>query len=39
MPRIPYFEIETATGKHAELLGKLNPISTSTACWPTRRPA
>jgi 4-carboxymuconolactone decarboxylase len=26
MPRIPYFEIETATGKHAEMLGKLNPM-------------
>jgi 4-carboxymuconolactone decarboxylase len=26
MPRIPYFEIETATGKHAKMLGKLNPM-------------
>mgnify|MGYP000057601156 CR=1 FL=1 len=25
MPRIPYYEVENATGKHAELLGKLNP--------------
>ena len=24
MPRIPYYEVENATGKHAELLGKLN---------------
>ena len=23
MPRIPYYEVENATGKHAELLGKL----------------
>ena len=23
MPRIPYYEVETATGKHAEFLGKL----------------
>src|SRR6266852_2010560 len=26
MPRIPYYEVENATGKHAELLGKLNPL-------------
>ncbi len=26
MPRIPYYEVENATGKHAELLGKLNPM-------------
>ena len=26
MPRIPYYEVETATGKHAEMLGKLNPM-------------
>jgi 4-carboxymuconolactone decarboxylase len=26
MPRIPYYEIETATGKPAEMLGKLNPM-------------
>ena len=25
MPRIPYYEVETATGKHAEFLGKLKP--------------
>ncbi len=25
MPRIPYFDVEQATGKHAEFLGKLNP--------------
>ncbi len=25
MPRIPYFEVESATGKHAEFLGKLKP--------------
>src|SRR5882672_7934270 len=25
MPRIPYYEVENATGKHAELLGKLKP--------------
>jgi 4-carboxymuconolactone decarboxylase len=26
MPRIPYYEVDTATGKHAELLGKLKPM-------------
>ena len=26
MPRIPYYEVENATGKHAELLCKLNPM-------------
>ncbi len=26
MPRIPYYEVENATGKHAELLGKLDPM-------------
>jgi 4-carboxymuconolactone decarboxylase len=25
MPRIPYYEVENATGKHAEFLGKLKP--------------
>ena len=25
MSRVPYFDVETATGKHAEFLGKLNP--------------
>ena len=25
MPRIPYYEVENATGKHAEFLGKLAP--------------
>ena len=25
MPRIPYFDVEQATGKHAEFLGKLKP--------------
>ena len=25
MSRIPYFEVESATGKHAEFLGKLKP--------------
>jgi alkylhydroperoxidase family enzyme len=25
MPRIPYFDVESATGKHAEFLGKLKP--------------
>ena len=25
MSRIPYFEVEQATGKHAEFLAKLNP--------------
>src|ERR1700761_8343708 len=25
MPRIPYFDVETATGKHAEFLDKLKP--------------
>lgn len=25
MPRIPYYEVENATGKHAEFLGKLGP--------------
>src|SRR4029450_10579667 len=25
MPRIPYYEVENATGKHAELLDKLKP--------------
>jgi alkylhydroperoxidase family enzyme len=25
MPRIPYYEVDTATGKHAEFLGKLKP--------------
>ena len=25
MPRIPYFDVDTATGKHAEFLGKLKP--------------
>ena len=25
MPRIPYFEVESATGKHAEFLAKLKP--------------
>ena len=25
MSRIPYFDVEAATGKHAEFLGKLNP--------------
>jgi len=25
MPRIPYFEVDTATGKHAEFLVKLKP--------------
>ncbi len=25
MPRIPYYEVENATGKHAEFLGKLQP--------------
>ena len=26
MPRIPYYETENATGKHADFLGKLNPM-------------
>ena len=26
MPRIPYYEVENATGKHAEFLGKLDPM-------------
>ena len=26
MPRIPYYETENATGKHAEFLGKLKPM-------------
>ena len=26
MPRVPYFETETATGKHAEFLAKLDPM-------------
>src|SRR5262245_15204395 len=25
MPRIPYYEVDNATGKHAEFLGKLKP--------------
>src|SRR5262245_65890052 len=25
MPRIPYFDVEQATGRHAEFLGKLKP--------------
>ena len=25
MPRIPYYDVEQATGKHAEFLGKLKP--------------
>jgi 4-carboxymuconolactone decarboxylase len=25
MPRVPYYEVEKATGKHAEFLGKLGP--------------
>jgi 4-carboxymuconolactone decarboxylase len=25
MPRIPYYEVDAATGKHAEFLGKLKP--------------
>jgi len=25
MPRIPYFDVDSATGKHAEFLGKLKP--------------
>ena len=25
MPRLPYYEIENATGKHAEFLDKLKP--------------
>ena len=25
MPRIPYYDVENATGKHAEFLGKLKP--------------
>ena len=25
MSRIPYYEVESATGKHAEFLGKLKP--------------
>ncbi len=25
MPRIPYYEVENATGKHAEFLDKLKP--------------
>ena len=26
MPRIPYYDVENATGKHAEFLGKLQPM-------------
>ena len=26
MSRIPYYDVETATGKHAEFLGKLKPM-------------
>ena len=26
MSRIPYYEVENATGKHAEFLGKLDPM-------------
>jgi hypothetical protein len=25
MPRIPYYDVDQATGKHAEFLGKLKP--------------
>ena len=33
MPRIPYYEVENATGKHAELLGKLNPMLKIYGVW------
>ena len=30
MPRIPYYDVEQAAGKHAEFLGKLKPPQSRT---------